>query len=421
MKRALIAVLALLLALGLGGCASMLDHNYTVVQPHEDGPTSDGDVITAETYQQLEDAVIYFIDQGMSYGVVHLSNYDPDRGDVEADVDAACLYAVQEYPLGAYAVSYIKPQTSYIVSYYEVSVYISYRRTQDQVKSIVSVTGTSAIREELQDTLRSFGAEAVLRVTYFNEDEEFIRELVRQAYYDTPESALGMPEVTVSLYPGLPEGEETAPGGVRIVEIQLSYPEDPELLQKKKEKLVSQLSSAAAHLEVKADQAGTRTLFDLLRSTAQYSLRDEDGRRANTAYAALVEGRADSEGMALAYQLLCQYTGIECTVVSGTLDGADWYWNIVTLSDGESRHVDATRADGFALQDAEMAEQGYQWDREEFPSCGLQPAAEETILPSDIPVPLIPVPTDVPPVTAEASPSGGSGALMSVVSGEREK
>ena len=64
MKRALIAVLALLLALGLCGCASMLDHNYTVVQPHEDGPTSDGDVITAETYQQLEDAVIYFIDQG---------------------------------------------------------------------------------------------------------------------------------------------------------------------------------------------------------------------------------------------------------------------------------------------------------------------------------------------------------------------
>lgn len=149
MKRVLTVILALVLTLGLGGCASMLDHNYTVVQPHEDGPASDGDVITAENYQQLEDAVIYFVDQGMSYGVVHLSNYTPDRGDVEADVDAACLYAVQEYPLGSYAVSYIKPQTSYIVSYYEVSVYLSYRRTQDQVNSIVSVTGTSAIREEL--------------------------------------------------------------------------------------------------------------------------------------------------------------------------------------------------------------------------------------------------------------------------------
>ena len=408
MKRALTAILVLLLALGLGGCTSMLDHNYTVVQPHDDGPASDGDVITAENYQQLEDAVLYFIDQGMSYGVVHLSNYTPERGDAEADVDAACLYAVQEYPLGAYAVSYIRPQTSYIVSYYEVSVYISYRRTQDQMKSIVSVTGTSAIREELRDTLRAFGAEAALRVTYFNEDEEFIRELVRQAYYDTPEAALGMPEVAVSIYPGLPEGEETAPGGVRIVEIQLSYPEDPELLQRKKERLAARLSSIGSRLEADGDQEGIRTLFDLLRDTAQYSLRDSEGHKANTAYSALVEGRADSEGMALACQLLCQYTGVECTVVSGTLDGAGWYWNIVTLDDGESRHVDATRADGFALQDAEMVEQGYQWNREEFPSCGLQPPAEETVLPSDIPLPSAgPSPSEIP------TPSGEEGDLMS--------
>ena len=408
MKRVLTAILALALTLGLGGCASMLDHNYTVVQTHDDGPASDGDVITAENYQQLEDAVLYFIDQGMSYGVVHLSNYTPERGDAEADVDAACLYAVQEYPLGAYAVSYIRPQTSYIVSYYEVSVYISYRRTQDQMKSIVSVTGTSAIREELRDTLRAFGAEAALRVTYFNEDEEFIRELVRQAYYDTPEAALGMPEVAVSIYPGLPEGEETAPGGVRIVEIQLSYPEDPELLQRKTERLAARLSSIGSRLEADGDQEGIRTLFDLLRDTAQYSLQDSEGHKANTAYSALVEGRADSEGMALACQLLCQYTGIECTVVSGTLDGAEWYWNIVTLDDGESRHVDATRADGFALQDAEMVEQGYQWNREEFPSCGLQPPAEETVLPSDIPLPSAgPSPSEIP------TPSGEGGDLMS--------
>ena len=408
MKRVLTAILALALTLGLGGCASMLDHNYTVVQPHDDGPASDGDVITAENYQQLEDAVLYFIDQGMSYGVVHLSNYTPERGDAEADVDTACLYAVQEYPLGAYAVSYIRPQTSYIVSYYEVSVYISYRRTQDQMKSIVSVTGTSAIREELRDTLRAFGAEAALRVTYFNEDEEFIRELVRQAYYDTPEAALGMPEVAVPIYPGLPEGEETAPGGVRIVEIQLSYPEDPELLQRKTERLAARLSSIGSRLEADGDQEGIRTLFDLLRDTAQYSLQDSEGHKANTAYSALVEGRADSEGMALACQLLCQYTGIECTVVSGTLDGAEWYWNIVTLDDGESRHVDATRADGFALQDAEMVEQGYQWNREEFPSCGLQPPAEETVLPSDIPLPSAgPSPSEIP------TPSGEWGDLMS--------
>ena len=114
--------------------------------------------------------------------------------------------------------------------------------------------------------------------------------------------------------------------------------------------------------------------------------------------------------MALAYQLLCQYAGIECTVVPGTLDGAPWYWNIVTLADGESRHVDATRADGFALQDAELAEQGYQWNREEFPSCGVQPAQEqENVLPSDIPLP-----SDLP------APAGEQ-PLVSAILSEQEK
>ena len=51
-------------------------------------------------------------------------------------------------------------------------------------------------------------------------------------------------------------------------------------------------------------------------------------------YAALVEGAPDSEALALAFQLLCDTAGAECTVVRGTLDGQDHFWNIVTVDAG---------------------------------------------------------------------------------------
>ena len=56
-----------------------------------------------------------------------------------------------------------------------------------------------------------------------------------------------------------------------------------------------------------------------------------------------MSGRADSEGMALAYKALCDTIGIECTVVEGRLDRTEHYWNIVTL-EGDSYHVDTSRA-----------------------------------------------------------------------------
>ncbi len=119
--------------------------------------------------------------------------------------------------MGAYAVDYIKHECTRVVSYYQASVAIRYRRTADQIRSIVNVTGSSAIRSELQEALTSFSGEVVLRVAYFAEDEASIAQLIRQAYYDTPVAALGMPQAGITLYPDH--------GSQRVVEITLTYPE----------------------------------------------------------------------------------------------------------------------------------------------------------------------------------------------------
>lgn len=353
------AVFALLLALvvSLCGCGAMLERHSISIAPYEPVASSGSgpSALRVETYQGLVNAVLYLVTEGEEHGVLSLYNYTAQ--DVEADLTRACLEVVQEDPLGAYAVDYIKHDYSLIVSYYEVNIDITYRRTPEQVASIVSVTGSSAIRRELRKTLTSFSPEAVLRVSYFAEDEDYILDLVRQAYYDAPAAALGRPEVAVSLYP--------AAGQQRIVEISLTYPESPEALLQRSQEL-KELA-----LERVSGSATAESLYELVRD----GLTVEEGAGHSSAYDALVGGAADSEGAALAYQLLCDQAKVECVVVWGELDGAPHFWNIVTEDGQAYRHVDLT-AGLFAVTDAELAEHGaYAWDSAEYPAC-VSSAAE---------------------------------------------
>lgn len=353
-------MLTLLLAgvLALTGCASMLERDYVATTRYEpvSNTTGSSSALRVENYQELVNAVIYLVSEGEEHGVLGLYNYTQD---VEADLSQACLEVVQEDPLGAYAVEYIRHDYSLIVSYYEVNIDITYRRTPEQMASIVPVTGSSAIRRELSKTLTSFSPEAVLQVSYLTEDEDGILDLVRQAYYDAPYAALGMPEVEISLYP--------ATGYQRIVEITLTYPGDPETLLQRSQEL-KQLA-----LERVSASDGAEELYNLVLD----GLTVEEGPGRGSAYAALVEGAADSEGAALAYQLLCDQAKVDCVVVRGERDGAPHFWNIVTEDDRGSRHVDLS-AGLFSVTDDELTAFGaYEWDRTEYPACAASAAPEE--------------------------------------------
>lgn len=353
------AILALLLAsvLSLTGCASMLEQKYLLdLKPYDPVSSSPGSAsLRVETYQELYRAIHALVSAGEEHAVLNLYHYSAQ--DLEADLARACLEVVQDDPLGAYMVDYIKHDYSLIVSYYEVNINVAYRHTAQELDAIVSVTGSSAIRRELRKTLAKFSTDAVLRVSYFAEDEDHILDLVRQAYYDTPLAAFGMPEATVSLYPS---------GGTnRIVEIHLTYPDNQETLRR----VSKELKEAAASMVHPEDNS--QTLFDA--AAATLVIEENTGR--STAYDALINGVADSEGAALAYQLLCDQTGVECAIVQGTLNGEPHFWNIITEDGTLYRHVDLS-AKLFSLSDLELTESGaYEWDRAQYPTCD-SPAEE---------------------------------------------
>ncbi len=63
----------------------------------------------------------------------------------------------------------------------------------------------------------------VLRISYFEENEAYIQQLVRQAYLSNPATALDFPDAQVAMYP--------ESGQQRIVEVTLTYHQSLQTLE----------------------------------------------------------------------------------------------------------------------------------------------------------------------------------------------
>lgn len=358
MKCRLIALM-LVLSLPLTGCASLLERDYVIVSPYKPVSASpeDSSALRVGNYQELVNAILYLVTLGEEQGVLNLYNYTQD---VESDLTRACLEVIQEDPLGAYSVDYISHNYSMIVSYYEVNLQITYRRTREQVAAIAQVTGSSAIRRMIGQALTSFAPETVLQVSYFTEDEAYIRELVEQTYYESPITALGMPETQVRIYPDS--------GSQRIVEILLTYPDDSDTLLRRSRELTGRA------LVLVSEESTAQTLCDQVRGSLTVSGAPDKG----SAYDALIRHEANDEGIALAYQLLCDQAGISCYLVRGTRGGIPHFWNIVQTEEGNYRHMDLSE-DLYGMTDEDFTAALYAWDSEKYPACPAPPPVDEPV------------------------------------------
>ncbi len=372
MRRRMLAA-CLVFTLLLSGCARLLNREYTDVTPHNAVPTAEGDPSTlrADSYQELVNALQYLVTNGAETGTVRL--YVKNE-NVEQELEDACLEVAQEDPLGAYAVEYIRYSVASLVTYQEVKVEITYRRTREQVASITSATGATAIRSELEKALEEFSTEIAIRISYFDRDEAYIRRLCREAFCANPGNALDMPELTVSIYPDS--------GRQRIVEVLLAYHLEREELERRRD-LLARRAQEITEEERLADSRGDRQLLEIARAVlAQGGFQPEGG---STAYHALLEGGADSQGLALAMALLCNGLGLECQVAIGEKEGVPHYWNVVSAESGWM-HLDLTRPleegaqeEDYFLSDARMTEEGCIWNADTLPRCGMPVEGENQL------------------------------------------
>ena len=203
--RPLALLLSLGLVLGLAGCGSMLERSYASVTPHTQfsDESDSGSVLRAETYQGLVSALLHLVEQGAEKGELRLYQYSNVTGAAASDVDQACLEVTQEDPLGAYAVDYIKYDVEQTVSYYQINVKLAYNIDPKELKDVISVTGSTAVRQELEELLPDQPKKVVFRIGYFSAEDSAatLRQAVQDAYDNQSSPLPALENINVTLYP----------------------------------------------------------------------------------------------------------------------------------------------------------------------------------------------------------------------------
>ncbi len=355
-------LVVLLCVLTLTGCTSILEREYSSFTHHMEYPVSkDSSILQAENYQGLVSALIYFIVEHDKTGVIHLSNY---LGDVGADLEIACAEVLEKDPLGAYALNGIEYKHTRIVSYYEVTITFDYAHTQEEVAAIIPATGSQAIFQAVSSAMAGFDKDCVLRLSYFTGDENTLLTQARQAWLDTPLAALTAPDIGVKLYPDS--------GTSRVAEFTFEWPEEATELSVRS----TQLETVALQFLQKLDiHPGGVTVEVLLDALIQWVEIGSEG--GGSAYDALVDGRANSQGMALALRLLCQLADLEATVVEGEFNGEPRFWLIVSTDEGY-RHLDPSVQEPLYATDSVFQGLGYLWSVDRYPDCTDYAAAGST-------------------------------------------
>ena len=369
MKR-LVLVLSILLAFALCGCAALLETSGYEKEPYQE-PTpavEAADSGKVENYNQLTTALISAVAEHREQATILFQNYE---GDISADLEAACREVQQESAIGAFAVEEFSYEIRRIVSYYEAELTTRYRRTEEQVVGLVSLSGTRAVRERLAQALEAGETYLAIHMPATTLTAERMRELLQESYFQYAGGALCLPMAEVAVYP---EGE----GIQRVFELYLDYG----LEQEERETRMAALGTAIEDGLASVVQAGG-SLEDLANYLTETVRPGASGEWASTAYGALVEGQADSQGLALAFSAICRAGGLETQVAEGSLYGENRFWNLVALGEGRWGHCDVTtlRDHGtgpFLAGDTEMA--GYIWNRERYPAAvGIEDGMAPTL------------------------------------------
>ena len=365
-KKRLLALLCVP-ALISSRCTALLNREYSYSVPHVDYPVGDKSaVLQADNYQGLVNAILYFITEHKDTGIVHLT-YAQDDARVERDLDGAGEEVCGEDRLGVYAVEDIQYTSHRMMSYYEVTVSISYAHTVEEVASIIPVAGFAAARQSISSTMAAHGEKCVFRISYFTGDAVSLGQLVPQPWLDTP-LALTQPRVDIALYPNS--------GTSRIVEVSLFWREEKTVLVERSAALEQRALELLENAKLTPENLTPLALLHALNQAAVY-----DPRGAETAYAVLVEGRGNALGFAQALRLLCQLTDLETTVAEGGNHDEKRFWLIVNTPEGY-RHLDPTQAEPAYATDEAFAEAGYVWDTGRYPACVEYTPPAETPEPS---------------------------------------
>lgn len=361
-KKHLALVMAAVVVFSLCGCSGWFNKEYLSVKdyvPPVQENYSSKDKISVRNFTGLRQALLRFAYAGESEGrIVFDASYD---GDPLEDLASACWQVRTQDALCAYCVENIAYELTKIVTTNEATVYYSYSNFCESADNIVHLPYSYGVESTLLETLENRDRKLVVLVASSSYTAEDIEGLLTRVYRENPTLVPREPQASVNMYSGT--------GSQRLYEISINYGLTSEELEQRIAAL--QAVDAFSGMDMESLSNGQRALAacQYLMEHCQLSAAATD----NTAYSALVNHTANSEGLAFAYVDLCRQLKLECSIVYGQYQWQDRCWNIVKI-DGSYYHVDVFEAINSGLESSFMVNDenfwgNHRWDVASYPKC----------------------------------------------------
>lgn len=230
----------------LTGCASLLEREYSAAEPHSSKfwESEAAGTLRAENYQDVVNDLLLLIGEHRETATLRLYNFTDDMAVTDI-LERAAVEIQQETPLGAYAVQYITSYNEAQRGYYEAQLQIGYRRTAEQIQSVVNATAPEALYSLLETTLNEERTELAVRIGYWGPDGQTrVENAINQLRTDR--GLEEEPGWTVNYYP--------ENGAVGLVEVLLDVPPE-EAPEPTHEEPLEEGEEVASGDEVRTDES----------------------------------------------------------------------------------------------------------------------------------------------------------------------
>lgn len=361
-KKLSACIIALAAAVSLCGCGSVFYKEYVSVTdyepPAQDAYAADGKV-TVRNFAALKQALLSLAYSGETEGVIVFDqSYD---GDTTEDMASACWQVRTQDALCAYCVENIAYELNKIVTINEASIYISYSDYGELPSEILHMSYSSGVPDMFKRALDAGENYVVVLISRSSYDAEQMESAVKEVYRENPALVPKEPIASVNMFSGT--------GTQRLYEISINYGMTDEEMQQRTAQL--QAIDAFSGIDTENMNDGMRALAASTYLADNCEVSDAAG--DNTAYAALVNRRANSEGIAFAYVELCKQLKLDCRIVYGQHFWSDHCWNIVKV-DGNYYHVDIANAIAEGMESSFLRSDedfwgDYRWDVASYPKC----------------------------------------------------
>jgi hypothetical protein len=360
------------------GCSSLWEREIYSRSPHiaqEDAGLSAA-ALTVNSYDTLKSAIIGVIRDGENEADIRVTDYP---GELTSPDISRLINEIQRWePIGAYAVDHIAILDFHrVLSQYIITLRIVYRH--DIRPDIIPVIGRRELEEVVNSALRDHAPLLTAEMRYFYARDHDAERMVRDYYYGNPHWAMEYPGVDISIYP--PSGDSLS----RIIEMALDWQTPVWELTRMRRRTETQAELLLSDMPIfggspeEADAQAIFWLYDILRGMIAYHPETDPfpGSVSRTAYGALVNNQAVSEGFAMAFKMLCDMSGIDALVISGLYRGSEHAWNLVRIG---SHWYHISIAPGYVLlsDDDELMEAFY-WEKTQYPTAAPGPWTEEIV------------------------------------------